>query len=434
MGIEYVCAAPGSKSRKIIERDYGVISHSLTREYDFVYKKARGCYVWDVEGKKYLDFASGVAVCGVGHSNPEVVRAIKKQLDCGIHVGFSDFYAELPVEFAELLITFLPHKELNQVFLSSSGTESVEAAYKLARWHANKKWCIAFRPSFHGRTMGSLSLTNSKPVHKERFDPFLPVKHAPYPYCWNMNMEEQECSDYCLSELEKTIKSVKGELAAIFFEPIAGEPGYIVPPEDFVRGLRKLCDEYDALLAVDEVQSGCYRTGKFLAIENFKVEPDIVAMSKAIGGGLPLGATISTRKIMDWAPRVHANTFGGNLLACAAGIATLNYMRKNKLGENARKVGSYMLKRLREMQEKYEIVGEVRGIGLMLGVELTKDRSSRTPAVEKRSELLCSAISRGLILLPAGESAVRIAPPLVITKEQAERGLDVIESALKKIG
>ncbi|MFH1261226.1 MAG: aminotransferase class III-fold pyridoxal phosphate-dependent enzyme [Candidatus Micrarchaeota archaeon] len=418
------------KTMELIKRDVDIVSRSLTREYAFAYKKANGCHVWDVDGQKYLDFCASVAVMNIGHNNPNVVKAIKKQLKYGTHCAFSDFYAEMPVLFSEHLVSMLP-KKFDRVFLSNSGTESVEAAYKLARWHTNKKWVVAFKGAFHGRTMGSLSLTNSKPVHRERFAPFLPVMHAPYPHYYRMRMEPNECSDYCLQELEKTMKKSDGNLAAVFAEPIQGEGGYIVPPKNFFKGVRKLCNEYGALLCDDEVQAGFFRTGKFIAMENFNVVPDIICMSKPIGGGLPIGATIANRKIMNWPPGSHANTFGGNLLACAAGMATLDYAKKNKLGENAIKIGKRMLERLKEMQERYENIGDVRGIGLMIGIEIVESKESRKPAKKLRNMIIDNTLRNGLLLLPAGESVIRVCPPLIITKEQADKGLDIIERAIK---
>jgi len=422
----------GSKSLKIIERDKKVISPSLTREYELVLDKTKGCYVWDADGRKYLDFSAGVAVANVGHNNPEVAKAIQQQLKKAIHPAFSDFYADLPVRFVENLLTFLPIN-LNCAFLSNSGTESVEAALKLAKWHTQKKWLIAFENSFHGRTMGSLSMTKSKPVQRERFEPFLPVKHTPYAYCYRCfaNKTYPECGMECLKELENTIKSVKDDLAAIFIEPIQGEGGYIVPPDEFIKGIRKLCDVYGVLLCDDEVQSGCFRTGKFLAIENFAIKPDIVCLSKAVGGGLPMGITVSSKEIMDWVPGSHANTMGGNLLACAAGIASLNYMRKKKLGENAKKIGDYMLKRLEEMKEKYEIIGDVRGKGLMIGIELVKDRRTKEFAREERHKIIMNALARGLVLLPVGTSVIRFCPPLILTKKEADKGLKIFEESLR---
>jgi len=412
------------KSEEIIKRDHRVISPSLTRVGPLVFERAKDCYIWDVDGKKYLDFSSCVAVTNVGHSNTAVEREVLKQIKKGSHCAFSDFYTDVPVKFVEHLLTFLP-KSLNMAFLSNSGTESVEAAYKLARWHTNKKWFIAFKPSFHGRTMGALSLMESKPVQKARFGPFLPVKHVPYPYSYGMKMEQEECSAFCLEKLEKTIKATK-EIAGIILEPVLGESGCIVPPTSFIPGVRELCDKYDILLCDDEVQAGCYRTGKFLAIEHFKTTPDVVCLGKGIGGGLPIGVTVASKKLMDWPPGAHANTFGGNLLACAAGTATLRFMREKKLGENALKVGKLILKRLNELKEQYPVIGEVRGLGLMIGFEIK--------GVKNRGMVLKSALENGLVLLPGGKSAIRIVPPLVITKEQAYEGLDILEKAIREVG
>ena len=423
---KFICRRPGPKSVRIIGRDGKVVSPCVTREYSFVYKRAKGCYVYDVDGRRYLDFAAGIAVANVGHTNPVVMEAIRRQTNLMTHCGFSDFYAELPVEFCETLVSFL-QQPLKRVFLSNSGTESIEAAYKLARWHTKKKWVIAFRNAFHGRTMGSLSMTNSKPVQRERYAPFLPVRHVIYPDTYRMG----DCTDECLSELEKVMKSLKDDCAALFMEPVQGEGGYLVPPKAFVRGARKLCTEHGILLCDDEVQAGCYRTGKFLAMENFGVKPDIVSMSKAIGGGVPLGATISSSKIMNWVPGSHGNTFGGNLLACAAGMATLKYMRQKRLGRNAKRIGDYMFRRLKELSDGVEIVGDVRGIGLMIGVEIVENKRSRKPAPGVRSAILCKAAEKGLILLPAGKSVIRICPPLTMTKEQANLGLDILADACR---
>ncbi len=426
--IKFICRKPGPKSVKIIQRDHKVISPSLTREYSFVYKKAKGCYIWDADGRKYLDFSASVAVMNIGHTNPVIAKAIQKQIKYGIHSAFPDFYTELPVQFVEKLLTFLPG--YHKVFLSNSGTEAVECAYKLAKWHSKKKWTIAFHGAFHGRTMGSLSMTYSKPVQRQHFGPFLPVKHVRYPDTYRMG---NDATNVCLNELESTIRKIKN-IASVFLEPIQGEGGYVVPPESFVKGVRKLCDDYNILLCDDEVQSGCWRTGTFLAIENFGVKPNIISMSKAIGGGIPLGATISTNRIMRWPKGSHSNTFGGNLLACAAGIASLDFMKKKHLGENAKKIGKMMMKRLEEIKDKYEIVGDVRGIGLMVGVEIVKDKRSKKYGEKERSDILCKASEKGLILLPAGKSAIRICPPLIITKEQAMHGLDILEDSVKEVG
>jgi 4-aminobutyrate aminotransferase len=407
-----------SKSSDIIARDGKVSSPSLTRELPFVFRKGHGCHVWDADGKHYLDFTACIAVNSIGHDNPVIRKAILRQIKDGIHCAFSDFYAETPVRLAEKLLEFMPG--FQKVFLCNSGTESVEAAYKLARWHSDRTWTIAFQGAFHGRTMGALSMTNSRAVQRERFGPFLPVVHTPYPYPYRMKMEPEECSQHCLGLLEERMNAMRDDLSAVFMEPVQGEGGYIVPPESFVKGVRKLCSEYGALLCDDEVQAGCFRTGKFLAMENFGVKPDIVSLSKAIGGGIPLGAMVSTDAIMDWPKGAHANTFGGNLLACAGGIAALDFMRQKKLGENAIRVGKIILKGLESM--KGDRIVDVRGIGLMIGFELC------TPA--ERNRVLLQAMKKGLLLLPAGDASVRICPPLTLTRGEALKGLEILEGCL----
>jgi 4-aminobutyrate aminotransferase len=421
----------GPKSREIIKRDKNIISPSYTRSFDFVFKRGKGCYIWDADGNKYLDFSSSVCVAPVGYSNPEVIEAVEKQIKKSLHWYFADFYAELPVKFAEYIVGLMP-EGLNTVFFSNSGTESVEAAYKLTRWHTNRRVCIAFENAFHGRTMGSLSLTKSKPVHKERFAPFLPVKHIPYPYFYRSGFgTEEECSEACLYILENVVKELKDFVAALFFEPIQGEGGYVVPPKNFFKEVEKICRANDILLVADEVQSGCFRTGPFLCSENYGVKPDVVCLAKGIGGGIPMGVTVSRRELNDWPAGSHSNTFGGNLTACAAGLATLKYIKKNKLGENAVKVGGHILKRLEELKERFGILGDVRGMGLMIGMEFVK--KDRKPAVWERDKILVKCRDKGLLLLAAGNSVIRMCPPLTITKRQADTGVDILESVLKRV-
>ncbi|MBU0636025.1 aminotransferase class III-fold pyridoxal phosphate-dependent enzyme [Candidatus Micrarchaeota archaeon] len=428
---KFICRKPGPKSVKILERDAKIMSPSFTREYSFVYDHAKGNYIWDVDGRKYLDFASSVAVMNIGHTNPIVTKAIASQLKKGLHCGFTDFYAEIPLRFSEKLVSLLP-KHLDTVFLSNSGTEAVECAYKCVRWHSNKKWFIAFDPCFHGRTMGSLSMTHSQPVQRDRFEPFLPVKHVPYPYSYRLDMSEKQTTAFCLAELETAFSTTKEDCAGVMFESVSGEGGYIVPPKDFVKGLRKLCSDYGVLLCVDEVQSGCYRTGSFLAIENFAVKPDIVALSKAIGSGLPLGATIANRSIMDWPSGSHANTFGGNLLACAGGLATLDFLKKKKLGTNAKRMGVLIKSKFEKFQSKSNLLGDVRGLGLMIGLEIVKDKETKEIAREERRKILCKASEKGMILLPCGKSVIRIAPPLTLSKKEALHGIEILQEAIEE--
>jgi len=431
--MRYPCRVPGPNSRKVISRDRKSASPSYGREYSFVYERGRGVWLWDADGRKHLDFAAGIAVMSVGHSNPDVVKAVKKQLAKGAHAAFPDFYAETPVKFIETLLGMVP-KNLGRVFLSNSGTESVEAGLKLAKWSSRKKWIIAFEGCFHGRTMGSLSMTKSKPVQRDGFGPFLPVKHVPFPYFYRSRFRDEErLSDFCIQKVLETIKKLKKNVAGVFVEPIQGEGGYVVPPKSFHQNLRKVCSEEGVLLCDDEVQAGNFRTGTFLALEGFGVKPDIVSIAKAIGGGLPLGATLASRKVMSWPEGAHSNTFGGNLLACAAGTAVLEYMKRKRLGENAKKVGAHMMKILGEMKERHRIVGDVRGKGLMIGVEIVKDKKSKRFGTEERNKIICKAFEKGLILLPAGKSVIRVCPPLIISKEQAEKGLNILEDAVRDV-
>jgi len=423
-----------SKTFGIIKRDKNVLSTSMTRDFDFVFKRGKGCNIWDTDGKKYLDFAAGIAVLAAGHVAPPVATAIKKQLANATHCAFPDFYAEAPLIYAETLLGNMP-KPLNngRIFLTNSGTESVEAAVKLAKWNKRGSYMIAFDHCFHGRTMGSLSMTNSKAIQREGFDPFLPVKHVPYPYWYRMKMEPEECSNHCLNALDRMLFKLGDDCSGVFMEPIQGEGGYVVPPKSFVRGVRKLCDEHDVLLCDDEIQAGCFRTGKFLAIENFGVVPDIVAMAKGIGGGLPLGAIVAKRELMTWPPGAHSNTYGGNLLASAAGKATLDYLKKKKAPQNAVKTGNHIMKRLNEMKDRYEYLGDVRGIGLMIGAEIVHDKKDREPAPAEREFIIHRCFDKGLILIGAGKSVIRFCPALIITKAEADHGLDIFEHALKML-
>lgn len=420
------------KSKEIISRDNKVVSPSLTRSFDLVADHARGSTVFDIDGKSYLDFAASVAVMNIGYNCRKVKDAVCAQMEKMVHCGFSDFYAEEPVKLCEKLCKMTGYEK---VFLSNSGTEAVEAAMKLAFWYTGKNSMIAFYRAFHGRTLGALSLTSSKIRHKEHFPP-LRVLHSDYAYCYRcpLNLEYPECGISCAKEIERTI--FKRELspkdtAAIVVEPVQGEGGFIVPPPEFHKEIRRICDENDVLMISDEIQSGGFRTGTFLALENFNVRADIVCMSKSIGGGIPLGATLSSSKIMSWPPGTHANTFGGNLLAAAGGLATLEFMENARLGEKAVEKGNYLKRRLNELKEKYPVIGDVRGIGLMTGVELVEE--NKAPAVKKRDTVIQRSFENGLILLPAGESVIRFVPPLIIKKSELDKGLEIFENALGSI-
>jgi len=419
----------GERSRDILLRDDLVIS-PLTRPYELVVDHAEGSTVYDIDGNSYLDFASGVAVMNIGYNCRKVKEAVCAQMEKMVHCGFSDFCAEMPVRLAEKLSKMTGYKK---VFLSNSGAEAVEAAMKLAFWRSKRKGMIAFYRAFHGRTLGALSLTSSKVRHKEYF-PSLQVVHSHYAYCYRcpLHLEYPGCGIACASEIEDVIfkrELSPADTAAIAVEPIQGEGGFIVPPVEFHKELKRICRENNILLIADEIQSGGYRTGKFMAMENFGVMADIVCMSKSIGGGIPLGATLSSSEIMSWPEGTHANTFGGNLLAAAGGLATLEFMESRKLGEKAAEKGLYLMKRLGELMETYSIIGDVRGMGLMIGVELVEE--NKDPAAEECKFVIRRALDGGMILLPAGDSVIRFVPPLIITREEIDRGMEIFEDAIR---
>lgn len=431
---------PGPKAQKILERDKRVITQALPRSYGLVIEKAKGTNIWDPDGNRYLDFNSLVAVMNAGHAHPKIVNAIKKQLTRITHGGFLDFYGELPVQFAEKLLGALPKEHhLRKAFLSNSGTEAIETALKLSRHVTKRKYFLAFTNAFHGRTLGSLSLTNTKVVHRQNFGPYLPVLHAPFanPYRNPFGTEEpHEVARASIDWIEDNIFSKQvspSEIAAAIIEPVQGEGGYVIPPKRFLQELERLCKQNSILFVADEVQTGCSRTGTFLASEQFDTHPDVVVLAKAVGGGLPLGATVFREDLDLWPKGSHASTFGGNFLSCAAGIAALDVLTNKKLLRNVTRNGEHALKRLEELQEKNNHVGHVRGLGLMLGVEFVEDKKTKKPAKKLSENIVKECFKQGLLVLPAGESTVRIAPPLTISKDDLDAGLDVLEKTVQRI-
>ncbi len=426
---------PGPNAEVWIQRDGANISPSYTRPYPFVMARGRGAYVWDVDGNKYLDFTSGIAVTNTGHCHPEVVAAIKEQAERFLHMSGTDFYYPVQIELAETLNRIVPISEPTLVFFTNSGAEAVEAAIKLARYATKRPHILAFRNAFHGRTMGAVSLTASKVVQRRGFGPLLPeVTHVDYGYCSRcpIDLTYPACDIACVQRIEDDLFRAEvppDEVAAIFVEPIQGEGGYVVPPPGWMEALRALCDRHGILLVADEVQTGFGRTGKMFAMEHFGVEPDIVTVAKGIASGLPLGAMIARKRLMTWPPGAHASTFGGNPVACAAALATIRLLEEG-LVENAARVGAYMLQRLREMQERHPSMGDVRGLGLMIGVELVRDRQTKARAANLRDWVVQRAFEKGLLLLGAGVNVVRFMPPLIITEEIADEGLAIFEEAL----
>ncbi|MGC8687418.1 MAG: aminotransferase class III-fold pyridoxal phosphate-dependent enzyme [Candidatus Micrarchaeia archaeon] len=423
----------------IIKRDHRIFIATTRESYPFVAYKGEGDYVYDIEGNKFIDFSSFIAVYALGiNGNAETRNAIKKQADLLSHAAFTDYYSELPVKFGELLLQMLP-KGYGRLFLSNSGTEANEAALKFAKLFTNRPYTLAYYNAFHGRTSGSLGMTASRLVQREHFGPFLGTIHVPFPYCYRcpFNMKPESCGFACIDYIRKYPLSKEAspkEVNAFFVEPIQGEGGYVVPPKDYFKELQKLLSENDILLIDDEVQAGYMRTGKFFAMDNFGVKADIYTMAKAVGGGLPLGVTITRSSLGNIEPGAHATTFGGNHISVAAAYASLKYIQRNKrkLESGIKRKGKLIMKRLNEMKEKYEIVGDVRGIGLMIGVELVKSKKTKEPAVKEREYVLNYSFSNNLLLLPAGTSTIRIVPPLTVKESTIEQGMNVFEEAIKR--
>lgn len=432
-------SAPGPLADSIIERDHKVLSPSLPRSYPLVIDHARGADVWDVDGNHYIDFMTGIAVTSTGHSHPEVVAAIKEQADKFLHICLADFHYEVAVQLAEKLAEIAPFEEQAQIFFTNSGAEAVETAIKLARYVTGRHRFIAFQGGFHGRTMGALSLTASKYRQKQGFAPFIPgVTHVPYPNPYRPTLKSPDGMDEgeaVVNYIENTLfKSLvpSDEVAAVFIEPILGEGGYVVPPPSFFPALRELCDRHGILLIADEVQSGMGRTGKWWAIEHFGIEPDIVTSAKGLASGMPLGAMIARKSIMTWQPGAHGSTFGGNPVSCAAALATLRLIEESYM-QNAAELGDYMLGCLREMQDRHPTMGDLRGKGMMIGIELVEDHESRTPLHDARDKVIELAFERGLLLLGAGESVIRLMPPLMIDRETVDEALSIFDEALSEV-
>lgn len=427
----------GSKASSWVKRDDKVISPSYTRDYPFVMARGKGSEVWDVDGNRYLDFTSGIAVTSTGHSHPKVVKAITDQAKNFLHMSGTDFYYPNQIELAEKLSKIAPMKGPVQTFFVNSGTEANEAAIKLARYATGRKQFIGFLHSFHGRSLGSLSFTSSKAVQRAGFFPLVPgVTHVPYPDTYRPQLSLSEGQDYgerVVEYLEKEILATivpQEEVAAVLVEPIQGEGGYVVPTPGFFKALRKLCDKIGALLIVDEVQTGMGRTGKWWAIEHFGVEPDIVTSAKGIASGLPLGAMIAKKSLMKWVPGSHGNTFGGNPVACAAALATLDILEKEGIA-NTKKLGEHAMKRLLTLKEKYPVIGDVRGKGLLIGVDFIQPDGNREPNKALRERIIHEAFNQRLLLLGCGPSTIRIVPPLTITKKHLDEGIDLLEKSIQ---
>ena len=439
-GPKLVCALPGPKARAAVAADDRLISPSYTRSYPLVAKRGRGIRVEDVDGNEFMDFAAGIAVTSTGHCHPEVVAAIQKQAAELIHISGTDFYNEPLTDLAERLSAVAPMPGPHRFFYGNSGAEAIECALKVARYHTGRQQVISFFGAFHGRTMGALSLTGSKPQQKRRFSPLVPgVTHIRYPYvyrgCTGGPQEEEAFSLGCARFLEeKLFKTTVApeEVAAVFIEPIQGEGGYVVAPDNFLRELRDICTRHGILLVADEVQSGAGRTGNWWAIEHSGVEPDIVCMAKGIASGMPLGVCMTRADIMDWVPGSHASTFGGNPVSIAAALATMDILEREAIA-NAAHVGGKMLERLQGWKQTHALVGDVRGRGLMIGIELVKDKTTREPATALRNRVETLAFERGLMILGCGETSLRLCPPLIVSEDEATVALDILEDALSEV-
>ena len=441
IGPKIQTALPGPNALRVLAGDEKFISPSYTRSYPLVAKRGRGIVVEDVDGNEFFDFSAGIAVTSTGHCHPAVVAAIQKQAAELIHMSGTDFYYESMVTLAERLSKIAPMPGPHKIYYGNSGAEAIECALKLARYHTKRQQVIAFLGAFHGRTMGALSLTASKPQQKRRFSPLVPgVTHVRYPDVYRGAVGGQDAEEFALScaryiedKLFKTILAPE-EVAAIFVEPIQGEGGYVVAPTVFMQELRRICDKHGILLVVDEVQSGIGRTGKWFAVEHTGVHPDMVCMAKGIASGMPLGVTMTRAEIMDWVPGSHASTFGGNPVCIAAAMATLDVIENERLLDNSAEIGNHMLKRMGDWPKKHKLVGDVRGRGLMIGVDIVKDKSSKEHAAAERDRIVESAFGRGVLFLGCGPSTVRIAPPLVVSKAQADVAMDVLEESIVEIG
>ncbi|HEX3941125.1 MAG TPA: acetyl ornithine aminotransferase family protein [Acidobacteriaceae bacterium] len=430
-------AVPGPKARAIVEADHRVVSPSYTRSYPMVAKRGWGIRLEDVDGNEFLDFAAGIAVNSTGHCHPEVVAAIQKQAAELIHASGTDFYYEHMIQIADRLSAVAPMPGPHRYYFGNSGAEAIEAALKIARYHTGRQNMIAFFGAFHGRTMGALSLTGSKVQQRRRFGPLVPgVTHIPFPYayrnCTGGEKEQEQyaldCARYLENKIFKTIVPPE-EVAAIFIEPIQGEGGYLVAPDSFLQELRRIADKYGILLVSDEVQAGAGRTGKWWSIEHSGVQPDIVCMAKGIASGMPLGICMTRAELMDWKPGSHASTFGGNPVAIAAALATMDILEREAMA-NAGTLGEAMIAHLRGFVAKHAIVGEVRGRGLMIGVEIVQDQGTREAAPALRDRIVDLAFERGLLILGCGESSFRLSPPLILNQQEATIALEILDECI----
>jgi 4-aminobutyrate aminotransferase len=429
---------PGPRAQAIINRDNKVLSPSYTRGYPLVMDRGEGATVIDVDGNRFLDFNAGIAVCSTGHAHPAVVRSVQEQAAKFLHMSGTDFYYENMVQLAEKLASLAPGNAERRVYFGNSGTEAMEAAIKMARYHSGRDKFIAFLGAFHGRTMGALSLTARRPVQRRGFSPFMAgVHHVPYAYCYRCAYGKTpdtcgiECARVIEDQLLKTILPAD-EVAAIVVEPVQGEAGYIVPPKEFLEELQRIAHRHSMLLIVDEVQSGMGRTGKMWASNHFGIEPDIFTVAKGIASGMPISATVANAEVMNWPPGAHASTFGGNPVSIAAALTTIELLEQ-ELVDNAARMGAYMMDRMKTWPGRFPLVGDVRGLGLMIGIELVRDQKTKERAPEERDRIVDMAFERGLLILGAGENTLRLSPPLVVTRDQADFAMTTLEECIEQV-
>ncbi len=430
---------PGAKGAAIVSKTAKYVSPSFSRFYPLVVKSAHGSLVKDVDGNQFIDFAAGIAVLSTGSTHPKVVQAIKNQAEKFVHFSYTDFYYDNIIELSEKLLPLIPGDFPKMVYYGNSGTEAIEAAMKLTRNSTKRPIWLAHSGAFHGRTMGALSLTASKPMQRKGSLPLVPdVVHFPFPYCYRCPWKQTfpECDYYCVDYfkeqyLEKFVPL--DDVAAYFFEPIQGEGGYVPAPPDYFKKM-EFMRKSGVLFVSDEIQTGVGRTGKFLGVEHYGIFPDVVAIAKGIASGLPLSATIAKAEVMEsWKPGQHASTFGANPVAVEAALATLDVIKTENLMQNARNVGGKAKKRLLEMKEKYEIIGDVRGMGLFIGVEIVKDKRSKTRGEEEARQVMDYCFHHGLLAIMAGRNVLRVVPPLNITEDVMEEGLDILEEAIAAV-
>jgi 4-aminobutyrate aminotransferase len=435
---------PGPRAEAVVARDAQYVSPSYTRTYPLAMRRGRGAMIEDMDGNIFLDFNAGVAVCATGHSHPRVVEAIKKQVDDFIHISGTDYYYPHLPALAERLSRLVPGEFDKKAHFGNSGAEAVEGAVKLAMYTTRRQKLIGFFGAFHGRTLGALSLTGSKARQRSGFGAqALDVTHVPYANCYRCpyTLTRETCGAYesrgphCARLIEDLILKTTvppDECAAIIVEPIQGEGGYVVPPASFLRTIREIADRYGMLVVADEVQSGMGRTGRMFASEHFDFVPDIMAIAKGIASGLPLGATVARADLMRWNPGAHASTFGGNPVAIAASLATIELLEGGLIA-NAAATGEYLMAGLKDLMEKHEMIGDVRGRGLMIGIELVKNRATKEPAAAERDQVEVECFNRGLIIQGCGTSTVRLSPPLVIDREQCDFALKTLDEALTAV-